>query len=518
MKNKILIVAIVIIALLVLFVPKVYYLNDGGTVEYKAILYSVTKFHQINDEAIGGYLTGTCIEILGKEVYNNLETHKSNEKNNEPNPENNNRIVISQGKIENLERLDKFLDNTSKYNSNRISDSIVIVLYTIEGDPILHTLSYLAESNEFELTIDNTQDKFAGEEDRKIMTNKYSGEEYKLVKVIEENYIRIKLKRKTQEEVIICPNDLECETQEEVAICSYDKDLEKNKDTNRTKVKDVELTVEGGSTDKLVRYNGILYGESSAVIDYIKNPDGPIGVINKLIGEEYLPTLNNETNSEELLGAVVDSANEKSMILEYNNEGVLYIAIDENTHSFFAKVIEFNEKSIMVEPLEGSKELKSSDKISIGLGENNDAIYEVGTTVKITYNGTILETYPAQIKAINIEAKSAADNFELIFNERKDLETKTIISKDETNNYTYNIYSYGGNVKIKIDDIEYDLREALLNNKITMEEIIAKANQDAKDKKIKTGEYNDGGTIEYKYDEYTIIKYHTLNGNRDVYI
>ena len=51
-----------------------------------------------------------------------------------------------------------------------------------------------------------------------------------------------------------------------------------------------------------------------------------------------------------------------------------------------------------------------------------------------------------------------------------------------------------------------------------MEEIIAKANQDEKDGKIKTDMYKDGGSIEYHYDNYTIIKFHTLDGNRDVYI
>lgn len=51
-----------------------------------------------------------------------------------------------------------------------------------------------------------------------------------------------------------------------------------------------------------------------------------------------------------------------------------------------------------------------------------------------------------------------------------------------------------------------------------MNEIIAKANQDEKAEKIKTNIYKDGGSMEYHYENYTIIKCHTLNGNRDVYI
>lgn len=47
-----------------------------------------------------------------------------------------------------------------------------------------------------------------------------------------------------------------------------------------------------------------------------------------------------------------------------------------------------------------------------------------------------------------------------------------------------------------------------------MEEIIAKANKDLPD----AISYDDGGSIEYHYENYTIIKFHTLDGNRDVYI
>lgn len=180
---------------------------------------------------------------------------------------------------------------------------------------------------------------------------------------------------------------------------------------------------------------------------------------------------------------------------------------------FYGKVIESTEKYIIVEPNEGEPIRKSADKISIGLGENNDMIYPIETNVKVTYNGEVMESYPAQIKATKIELKSA-EEFELIYIQRKDLEIKTIISKNETDKYTYNIYSYGGDVKINIDDKEYDLREALLNNKITMREIIAKANKDFPN----APSYDDGGSIEYHYEDYTIIKVHKLDGNRDIYI
>lgn len=189
-------------------------------------------------------------------------------------------------------------------------------------------------------------------------------------------------------------------------------------------------------------------------------------------------------------------------------------------HYFFGKVIESNVSYIIVEPNQNEEIRKSADKISIGLGKDNDAIYSVGTNVKIIYDGTIMDSYPAQVKAIKIELKSA-ENFEMIFYDKQpqsDIKVHKIVDKNETDKYDYDIYLYDGSVNIRIDGKDFSLKEALLGNKITMEEIIAKANQDEKDRKIKADMYKDGGSMEYHYENYTIIKCHTLDGNRDVYI
>lgn len=193
---------------------------------------------------------------------------------------------------------------------------------------------------------------------------------------------------------------------------------------------------------------------------------------------------------------------------------------ENNESSFYGKVVEATSSYIIVEPNENEEIRKSADKISIGLGEYNDALYMVGTNVKITYNGTIMDSYPAQVKATKIELKSA-EIFEIIFYEKQpqsDIKVNKIVNKTETDKYDYDVYGYDGSVNIRIDGKEYSLKEALLENKITMEEIIAKANQDEKDGKIKADMYKDGGSIEYHYESYTIIKCHTIDGNRDVYI
>lgn len=191
----------------------------------------------------------------------------------------------------------------------------------------------------------------------------------------------------------------------------------------------------------------------------------------------------------------------------------------ENAY-FYGKVVESTKDLILVEPREGEAIRNSADKISIGLGGENDYLYEVGTNVKITYNGMIKETYPAQVEAIDIEIKSA-ENFEIRFYDKShesQQKVRPILEKNESEKYDYNIYAYMGQVSILIDGEEMSLRDALLENKITMDEIIAKANQDSDAGKIDGEMYQDGGSMSYKYGNYTIIKVHNLDGNRDVYI
>lgn len=73
----------------------------------------------------------------------------------------------------------------------------------------------------------------------------------------------------------------------------------------------------------------------------------------------------------------------------------------EERYRFIATILEVNDNSIMVEPIEGAHERKSSDKIVIK--RINTDNYAVGDKVKITYNGLINESYPAQISATEIE-------------------------------------------------------------------------------------------------------------------
>jgi len=75
MKNKKIITIIIIILILILFIPIPMRLKDGGSVEYKAIVYTVTDVKRLNPDIDSEkeYLEGITIEIFGLEIYNNVE-------------------------------------------------------------------------------------------------------------------------------------------------------------------------------------------------------------------------------------------------------------------------------------------------------------------------------------------------------------------------------------------------------------------------------------------------------------
>lgn len=71
---------------------------------------------------------------------------------------------------------------------------------------------------------------------------------------------------------------------------------------------------------------------------------------------------------------------------------------------------------------------------------------------------------------------------------------------------------------ITIKGFTIPLEMALEKSRITLNGIVANCSQDVLDGVLEEIVYKDGGSQVHKYPEYTIIKYHTLDGTRDVYI
>lgn len=105
-------------------------------------------------------------------------------------------------------------------------------------------------------------------------------------------------------------------------------------------------------------------------------------------------------------------------------------------------------------------------------------------------------------------------DFEINYYNKDDLETLTLYKAED-----YSVKVYGGEVSITVEnDMVYTLKDALNNNIITADDIVAKCKADEKQGVIKSSVYKDGGSTEYYYDNCTVLKLNTLDGDKDLII
>ena len=73
--------------------------------------------------------------------------------------------------------------------------------------------------------------------------------------------------------------------------------------------------------------------------------------------------------------------------------------VDENGKAIFqATILEIRDGYYIVEPVDGSTELNSADQITVPMINMNPSPEpEVGDVLEIEYDGSIAESYPAQI-------------------------------------------------------------------------------------------------------------------------
>ena len=307
----------------------------------------------------------------------------------------------------------------------------------------------------------------------------------------------------------------------------------------RIKLKDLKITTKDIDTTKLVKFGNVLYGKSNLLIDYAGDLNKSIGKINMFIGEEYLPQLDGETNCKEFLNCNILEANDKTMVLNIDNVAVLFGAINKENilqangesleniatpqySSFVGTILEETTTYMIVEPNEDEIERKSADKIKINYGTDHiDYLYGIGRKVVIYYTGYIMESYPAQINTDKISTEGYED-FTITVKKSNDITKKKILNNKNlsSDKQDYNLYFYGlDEVNVTLNNKTMSLEDSLKSGKMTIDGIIQKANKDEKDGKVIKAEiYKDGGSTEYHYENYSIIKVHKLDGNRDVYI
>ena len=72
MKKKIMI-AMCVLLVIVALTPILVQLKDGGTVKYQAILYTISDVHRLDSSEATGYKDGVIVEILGMEIFRNVD-------------------------------------------------------------------------------------------------------------------------------------------------------------------------------------------------------------------------------------------------------------------------------------------------------------------------------------------------------------------------------------------------------------------------------------------------------------
>ena len=249
--------------------------------------------------------------------------------------------------------------------------------------------------------------------------------------------------------------------------------------------------------------------------------------------------ITNEKLIEEFMGIqYIEKTEDRSLIIrEYSNEN------------------EYIEKEIQFIPYKENSTVQDEETITVEIGSIDDLRIKRGKFVFITRNldnnnsdvSTEFNAFDYKIERVtrdgivniqfnvhssliclaenplicsyNLESSNYTKKFDLIYSQRKDLGVEKIIDKDENEEYDFNIYTYGGDVSITLEtDMVYDLKKALEEKVITVNDILTQARIDADYGICFEGAYSDGGSIEFCYEDYTILKFSTLDGNEDLVI
>ena len=132
---------------------------------------------------------------------------------------------------------------------------------------------------------------------------------------------------------------------------------------------------------------------------------------------------------------------------------------ESSSSTFKAIILEITDNSYLVEPVEGSNELRSADQIMVAMKNLDPSLEpEVGDVIKIKYRGTIMETYPAQIgDVISIKVVKEAETGESI--KTDETEIACMLDRDEfwENTTEFAFYDFDENIYKTSDEEKLDM-------------------------------------------------------------
>lgn len=117
-------------------------------------------------------------------------------------------------------------------------------------------------------------------------------------------------------------------------------------------------------------------------------------------GTEYLSALTYKTVTWNIETENANQAYKRTYFFPKNftdNELLFEQELMNMEHTFFATVLEIDGKTVTVEPAAGSAILNSSDRVCFSTENLDYFSADVGDILKITYKGTVEETYPARV-------------------------------------------------------------------------------------------------------------------------
>ncbi len=240
-------------------------------------------------------------------------------------------------------------------------------------------------------------------------------------------------------------------------------------------------------------------GKNDAII--IKNGK----IENEQLIDEFIEEMNATNNENKELNIVQDDKEIKLTYTPGEYDQVEFVrSVDDGTFESKKKVY-------------GYYTLLANDEIQ---GE----FPRIGHSIKRTVsNDTVLlyfdaplieyETMP-EICRYSLESSNYTKKFEISYNQRKDLGIKTVFDAGD-----YSVKTFGGDVQIVIEgDMVYNLEDALNSKAITPDDILEQAKIDLKYGVCEGRFFRDGGSIEYGYSDFTILKLNTGNGDKDLVI
>lgn len=211
----------------------------------------------------------------------------------------------------------------------------------------------------------------------------------------------------------------------------------------------------------------------------------------------------------------------------FSTWGSKYAPVLTAEKAFCGTVLEESSQYMLVEPSIDTKDAFPDETVKTVKieypAEHSDYLYGVGRKVVVYFDGeyTVSDSGACTIRTDDISTEGFRD-FEINIVPSNKKEKRKIVIKSGQSSLSdtdFSLYYYGiENAVLSVQGSAIPLEKALAEGKITLAGIIARCNRDVSNGVIDKISYNDGGSQLYKYPDFTIIKYHTSDGNRDVYI